>query len=309
MTTQYLRKCTLVVSTGTEGLDLSQMRIRFRVSQADVDAPNTCQIRVWNLKPDTARRIQKEFDTVVLQAGYEGNEAIIFQGTIKQVTRGRESAIDSFVDIYGADGDLAFNFAVVNQAIAAGASLTQQAKIVTDAMSPLGVSAGDVSALAATGGVLPRGKVLFGLGRAAMGDIANTAQCSWSIQDGKVVVTRLTGYRPGEIVVLNSKTGLVDIPEATNNGVEIQCLLNPQIRIGGRVQIDNAGLNQTTVREQGFPRYTDINFFASEDGDGIYRVLVAEHEGDTRGQEWYTYLTCLSIDPSAAADQSVLAYG
>jgi hypothetical protein len=38
-------------------------------------------------------------------------------------------------------------------------------------------------------------------------------------------------------------------------------------------------------------------------------VLVAEYMGDSRGQEWYSDLTCLAVDPSAAADQSVQAYG
>ena len=32
--------------------------------------------------------------------------------------------------------------------------------------------------------------------------------------------------------------------------------------------------------------------------DGFYRVFVAEHEGDTRGQAWYTNLILLAVNPT-----------
>ncbi len=63
-----------------------------------------------------------------MQAGYEsGAYGIIFKGTIKRIKTGRESAIDSFLEIMAADADEAFNFAFVNKTLAAGATLQQQA--------------------------------------------------------------------------------------------------------------------------------------------------------------------------------------
>jgi hypothetical protein len=43
--------------------------------------------------------------------------------------------------------------------------------------------------------------------------------------------------------------------------------------------------------------------------DGFYRVLVAEHVGETRGNDWYTELTFLDVDISSLASSSVLANG
>ncbi len=171
------------------------------------------------------------------------------------------------------------------------------------------VTSSDTSALAATGGVLPRGKVLFGLAAAHLNDIADTGNCSWTIENGKLVFTSNTGYQPGEAVVLNSQTGMVGIPEATTNGIEVSALLNPNIKIGTRVQIDNASINQTQINQQGFPTYTDLTFVANTSADGFYRALVVSHSGDSRGNDWYTKMTCLAIDASAAAGSSVLAYG
>jgi hypothetical protein len=86
--------------------------------------------------------------------------------------------------------------------------------------------------------------------------------------------------------------------------------LNPFVRIGTRLQIDNAAINQTTVKEQQrYPDFHTITLPATVTNDGFYRTLVAEHMGDNRGPEWWTDITCLAIDTSAAPDQSVQAYG
>lgn len=311
MTSQYLRKISLVVSEGDAGVDLSALKIKFSVQQADADAPNTMIARIYNLTRSNADRIQKEFQRVTLQAGYEGgNFAIIFDGTIKQVLRGREDALNSFVQIMAADADEAFNFAVCNTSLAAGANLRQQADKIIESMGQFDVSASpNIPNELGTGGTLPRGKVLFGMARDRLSDCAESAAASWSIQNGKVNIIPLTGYLPGEAVLLSASTGIIGVPEATNNGIEVTTLLNPLLKIGTRVQIDNSLINQLTIREQGFPQYRSLSFPANVTDDGFYRVLVVEHEGDTRGTNWYSRLTCLAVDPSAAPASSVLAYG
>ena len=44
------------------------------------------------------------------------------------------------------------------------------------------------------------------------------------------------------------------------------------------------------------------NYNASQanklNGQGLYYVMSANHSGDTRGNEWYTDLTCLAINAS-----------
>lgn len=323
MSDQYLRKVSLVVygssatpgGAGAEqpGIDLtpegqpSPFKIIFNICQFDADTPNTAVIRVYNLSRETAQQIRDEFQQVVLQAGYEGgNFGIIFKGTIKQVRTGRANATDTFVDIFAADGDIAHNFAIINQTLAAGASIQDRAAAIAKAMDP-GLSEKGITIPldAGTGGVLPRDKVLFGLASVKMTDLADTVECSWSIQNGKVEVISRTAYKAGEAVVLNSRTGLIGVPEATNNGITVTCLLNPNIRIGTRLQIANSDINQTSIRQQSFPRYSDVNFFAAVTADGIYRSIVVEHQGDTRGGEWYTKIICLALDPSSPAASSV----
>lgn len=333
---QYLRKIGLVVSDASgNGLDLSQMRIRFHVEGMDRTHPKTAIIRVYNLAASTQNTIKAEFTRVVLQAGYiNGAYGIIFSGTICRTKTGRESAVDTFIEIQAADGDLAHNFAFVNKTIAAGATLTQQAQPAIDAMKATGdVTQADTTALTAaqqagtapTGGIMPRGQVLFGLAKDCLDDVAASTNTSWYIENGVLTFVSNTGYTAGEAVVLNSQTGMVGIPEATDNGIEVSALLNPNIKIGTRMQINNAAVNaangnavlgnnavtstQVDVVGGNFPTYGDTTQFASVTNDGFYRVLVVTHLGDSRGNDWYTKMICLAIDASAAPGSSVLAYG
>lgn len=299
---QYGRALSLVVfGTDLQGLDLSEMKIKFVVKRSNTMTPNVANIRVYNLELETALRIKSQFKRVILQAGYESNFGVIFQGNIKQVILGRESATDTFIDIVAGDGDRAYNFAVVNSTIAAGATQQQQVDTVTNAMSPKGVTKGHITDLGTT--QLPRGKVMFGTARNYLRGVAESTSSGWSIQDEKITFVKLSGYLPGEQVVLTSKTGMIGTPQQTNEGVNVKCLLNPMIKIGGRIRIDNASVEQFKI-DLSVPN-SPSNIPAPLTADGVYYVLVAEHTGDSRGVEWYTNLICLNIDVTTNPINSV----
>lgn len=320
---QFLRKSSLLVLPPTpvtgffepsletlpasqNALDLSDLRFTFSVQNADVQSPNACAIRVYNLSESTERKIRGEYSRVVLQAGYkETGFGVIFDGTIKQFRRGRESAIDTYLDILAADGDIGYNFGVCNKTLAAGSTPAERSREIAGAM---GMQVNDAvsidETLSSTGGTLPRGKVLFGMARDFMSCEAATRGATWSVQNGRVQITELASYLPGDAVVLNALNGLVGIPEQTEDGIRVRCLLNPRLRIGGRVHLDNRSINQTLQQNPSaapvpYNQWTGIQLLAKVSNDGFYRLFVVEHHGDTRGQEWYSDLICLAIDKSS----------
>lgn len=315
---QFGRRASLVVAGGGGGLDLSDLHFKFEVKNSDNESPNTASIRIYNLSADTVRQITGrtpvEYTRVVLQAGYEGAFGVIFDGTIKQFRRGRENATDTYLDILAAANDLEYNFGVCNLTLAAGATHEDIAVAVSTAMGlePGVVKADD--ALRVTGGALPRGKVLWGMGRVHLRNLAASMGSTWTIENGKVNVVPLTGYLPGEAVVLSPMTGMVGVPEQTDQGVRVKCLLNPRLRIGALVQIDQASVNQTFAQASSalpagqlpYDKYAGLVNLADITADGFYRCYVAEFSGDTRGQEWYTDIVGLAVDISS---QTVQAYG
>ncbi|MGQ3505100.1 hypothetical protein ACT9SR_13340, partial [Enterococcus faecalis] len=74
-------------------------RIVFDVRRGDLQTPNSLRARVYNVSETTRQRIEQEFTRIVLQAGYAGNYGIIFDGSVKQVRRGRENQTDTYLDI------------------------------------------------------------------------------------------------------------------------------------------------------------------------------------------------------------------
>lgn len=310
MADQYLRKASLVVSAGGQGLDLSALHFTFEIKQYDLQTPTTVRIRVYNLSDQgpnsSVDQIQKEFTRVTLQAGYQtGNYGLIFDGTIVQVRRGRENATDTYVDIIGAVGDEAANFAVVNTSLAAGKTFKDRADALTKAMGAQGVTPGYQADM--PGGALPRGKVMYGMARDHFRDLAFSTDTKWSIQNGdKLQIIALNGYMPGDAVVLNSNTGMIGLPEQTQDGIKIRSLLNPQILIGGRVQIDNKSIQQATLG-LGVQATAQNAFIPSIADDGFYRVVVHEMRGDIRGNDWYSDMICIAMNQ--AVPPSLVARG
>lgn len=311
MSQQYLRACSLVVATDTDALELGAFRVKFNVRQWTNNTPQVLTARIYNLSDSDAKAISKpsaqgtpEFTRVVLTVGYEGGDSgVLFDGTIKQVRTGRENTTDTYLDILGADSDAAYNFAVVSQSLAAGSTPADHVAVAAQAFGQYGVSTGFIPDLGAT--KLPRGKVLFGMARGVMNDVADTAGATWYMTGGQLNMINLTGVLPGEAVVLTSLSGLIGIPEQTIDGVKASCLINPKIIPGSKVQIDNKSIQTAQLS----PDYSAINYFPRITEDGFYKVIVAEHEGDTRGQSWYSHLTCIGLDDGITAGLASKGYG
>jgi hypothetical protein len=321
---QYLRKISLIVY-GTQlappnGIDLSNLRIKFSVKQTDSQNPNTADIRVYNLTNELALAMLGAlnpppgigFSTpgkVILGAGYQSNFGTIFAGDIKQIILGRESATDTFVDIVAGDGHLAYAYSVISQPLAAGSTPAQQLQAAANAMAPMGPVLGYVGPQKLTR--LPRSKVMYGNARNYMRAVAQSQNQTWSIQNNMIQFVPKTSYKPGQVVNLNSKTGLIGTPQQTNEGINIKCLLNPMIPISGRVGINEAtvetfkiSLNvpQTPTNNPGF---SSVNTPSPITADGNYYVMTLGHTGDTRGTEWYTEIIGISTPPGANPVNSV----
>lgn len=318
---QYLRACTLIVyGTNLNGLDLSQLRIKFSVKHSDSQSPNTADIRVYNVSEETALSMLINLSPpsgistttpgrVVLQAGYQSNFGVIFQGNIKQIILGRESATDTFVDIVAGDGHLAYNYAIVNTTIAAGSTPTSQINAAVTSTSKFGVSLGYVGNQDTINNVkLPRGKVMYGNAKNYLRTVSQTIGQTWSIQNEQVTFIPKKSFKPGVAVVLTSKTGLIGTPQQTNEGVNIKCLLNPNIKIGGRVNIAEATISDFKIN-LATPN-SPANIPPPLTQDGIYYVLVTEQTGDTRGVDWYTNILGITCPISSNPINSVqTSYG
>jgi hypothetical protein len=312
-TVQFGRKFSFVVgTTAGGGLELGTFRCVFHIQRGDFQNPNTCDVRVYNLAPATANVLaQKEFTQLAVQAGYPGNYGLIFRGGITQVRLGRESQTDSYVDFTAGDGDEAYNFANVVSSQVAGAD--HNTRILGDmltAMAAKGVAPGDCRETVWGNDNKPRGVVTYGSVCRRLRGITRDNDYIWSIQDGVLKLVPQTAYLPGAIPLISPDTGLIGIPEQTQNGVNMTVLLNPSIKIGQAIQLaDPRGVNQYRFGVGLASSVSNLNAQQANkiSSNGLYYVMAATHVGDSRGNDWYTALNCLSINATIApGDQTYL---
>ena len=116
---------------------------------------------------------------------------------------------------------------------------------------------------------LPRGRVLNGNSRDILTRIARNNDANWSIQDGALVFLPKDKVLSDDAVLLSQDTGMINAPEQTDEGLELTCLLNPALQIGGLVQVESI-----------------LEYF-----NGEYKIVKLAHSGDGIGGDWQSKLT------------------
>lgn len=324
---EYLRKLSLVLSSDSQAIEFGQFWVTFTVHRGDMQTPNALDVRIYNLKAATANIISKtEFNRISLSAGYASNIGLLFTGSIKQFRQGRINQLDSYVDITAADSDEAYNFATISASVPVGGTGSQVHDLLLTAFQQksgaTGVSAGYAPEFRPTG--LKRGSVMYGMARDECRNFALQNQCKWSLQDGGLTFIPWTSYiGSADIPIISVKTGLIGVPEQTQQGIQIKTLLNSNYKVGQLIQLQgpdgnpNGPINQlrfgldqqSQVKNGGIDPLTGKPFgLAGQikiNAQGLYYVMIANHFGDTRGQNWYTDMTCLAVDATlATVDQS-----
>lgn len=325
----WIRRLNLLVGNPQRALDLSDFHVSFKILQNEIQTPNNAVIRIFNLHDKTARLVQREFTRVQLSAGYkEGNFGLLFDGQIKQVRIGKESAIDKYVDIIAADSDIIYNYATISVTLAAGSTPEDVINATMAAINRFvtvpraaGLSQEDIQRSGADFAVtlgplpqnmgsqrLPRGRVLFGMVREVLRQVADILNCNWTILNRVLTFTPRVGYVEGDIVVLTSRSGLIRFPEQTQDGIAATMLINANVQIGRRVRIDNASVQQARFGPE-YGAEVRYNMLPQIANDGLYKVVSVDWSGDTHGNDWYGSLNLLSLDPTGNIPFSVVQRG
>ncbi|POW55570.1 hypothetical protein C3408_16800 [Candidatus Pantoea alvi] len=337
MSQNWMRHFELqILSESGEGISLSDFKVTFRIEWTDTRWPRVAMVKIYNLSKDTCSRILgKEFAKIKIIAGYDGMPAAvdssqvgvateidpsqvgqtngtnfgeIFSGEIRFTVTGRDNPTDTWVLIQAIDGHQAFMNASVTTTLAAGYTVADVHSAAMDSFSPYGVTKGITGDAPVT--VFPRGRVLYQSTRDVMDNVAAQCGATWQLVDGQAQMVPTDKYVQ-EAIVLNSDTGLIGMPQQTMGaGVNVRCLINPNIRLNGLVQIDQASVYRASLSADevkalpGRAREENVNGNLSVNGtlqqsasiaaDGLYIVKAIDYTGDTRGQPWYMDMMCFA---------------
>lgn len=307
---QYLRVCQVEFEGAGKKLDASELRVRFEVRQRDSSTPHHANIFITNPRSETIEAIRKEYKKVTLTAGYESGAGALFSGEILQVRSGRESVTDTYVHILATGSERPRNFGVVNKALASGHTYRDRVNVAVEAFKPFGITVGHIDDLGNKR--FPRNFICHGMAKDLLRDVCEATQSSWHIHNGKFNLVKNKGALPGDIIVLNSNTGMIGLPEQTLQGVVVRCLLNYRIRPAQKLKINESSIQQAALSPAYSAGAANANLGGTSQNealtsgilglaaDGIYKALLVEHNGDTRGPNWYTEIVCVKADGGAS---------
>jgi len=282
-------------------IDFSEFKVSFTIRwyNSSSSPSRTAEVKIYNLKAETINRIAKrEFTYLRLVAGYDGiapdvaassvgkvrevdptvvgqsdgrNYGMIFSGQIDSTQTGREEdKLATWVQIKAADSIKALITTTSARTLSAGYTLADYNRLLMKDFSIEGITEGLTPKMPGT--VYPRGRVLFGMTRHLMDNLAAQCNATWQFVDGKRQMVADREY-VHEAILLSSATGLIGSPTAIDDGIKVMVLINPNIRLLGLVQLD-----------QRIP-YPLVS-------NGVYSVREIIYTGDTRDQQWYMEMVC-----------------
>ncbi|TKK23450.1 hypothetical protein EcCFBP13530_04660 [Enterobacter cancerogenus] len=269
-TEQFIRQYILTIGNIKESIQINNLRVSFDISHTHNKIPNKAVIRVWNLNPSHRHQVTDgEFKQVSLAVGYGSFEncRVLYAGQITKTAVIREG-LDFILELTCDDGATAYREAFVNVTLAAGS--THEDVISHCAGQMTGITPGNIGLPGTV--TFKRAKVCYGPVRHVMTQVADHHGADWMIQSGELHILHPDYCLPGEGALLNESSGMLGSPKPTDKGLEVSCLLRPEIIVGSLVRV--------------------ASIVADYSGD--YKVVAVKSQGDTHTSRWESRLTLVN---------------
>jgi hypothetical protein len=293
---------------GGQGVEITRLRVSFKVTKDDSKNPNRGTISVYNLAPATRAAIERPDVRCVLRAGYaeEGGPVEMFQGDVVYAFTTYKLA-DVITQIELAEGAKAVRDTTVSFGYPAGVSSTTALRDVAAKMG-LALSMPDD----APSRTWQNGLSFHGAAHAALDRITRGAGLSWSIQGGAIQIIRGGGNTNRTVVELAADSGLLVSPERERKAAS-ELSTDPKVqeriakreaeeRAEGRVVSGSREFEGWRTRSLLLPSLVpgDRVKLSARAASGVLTIKEITHTGDTHGGDWVSEMLLVDTTPSAS---------
>jgi len=257
---RFVRDFVLDIEVNNKGLSFRPpLRVQFEATKSIYGQLNKMSVKIYNLNGGNRKQLAKDPEQntlipITLSAGYQDKTEKIFKGTVFEAYSERRGT-DFITTIESIDGgyDMYNSFTsqtVIGKDNAVKAILSDFTRIkkgkITEQNS------------------LVRPKVLVGNSIKLLEEQLNDDE-TFYIDDEKLYIIKANEVVSEYIPVINSETGLINQPQRANKIVTFDTMMNPSIKIGGRVDLRSE---------------TALHLV------GIYKVETIIYAGDNYGSDW-----------------------
>lgn len=214
--------------------------ISIKITHRTESNPNTAEVRIWNLSPESQRELLHEKDRIVIEAGYwphEGERITgpIFSGTIREATTDHSDGINTIAVLKCGDGDLGYANARIFKEYTTPPTHKQIVEDLLFEFKLKGIERGIVEIPDFTES--KEYSIDNRLVRNELDDIAHQHDLIWQIIDGEINIYPRTNVIENTGYVVTPTTGLIGSPHFNEDGAKIQTAMLPDFRPGWKFNI------------------------------------------------------------------------
>lgn len=249
-------------------LEITDLRIRFRVERSLTKTPNQADIYLYNMAAATRTDLETKPLTVQLDAGYDDVARLLFIGDL-HFGMSQQQPPDWETLLQVGDGDRAYNHARCNRSYPAGTTVRT---VLQNAASSMGLTLPkNLDSDPALDTKFVRGSASHGPVRDELTRLLAPYGYHWSVQNGKLQVLRddeVSSVNPRPIDQDHGMIGSPEFGSPPKSGkpphMRVKMLLYPELTPGDLVQLTSISKN------------------------GKFRIEKVRHSGDTHGDDWTT---------------------
>ncbi len=294
----FNRVYKLVVGPGgSQGVEISELRLAFSINKTAGKKPNNSDIRIWNLAKNTRQLLEKPGTRCVLYAGYsEDNGPVkMFEGDVSFAWTKYESP-DVITQLDLAEGIREIRDTAVS--LSYGSSATSD-DILRDLARQMGLS------LDLASGSVSRnwrnGISFHGPARAALDRVTRASGLSWSVQAGALQIVQTGGTTTRRAISLSAQSGMVETPERQREGAQQAAQVTDQAenrtrRVNSATQGSDGWLVKSLLLPFIVPN--DPVRLEARAVDGVFVAHEVRHIGDSHTGDWRTELKL--VEPRVA---------
>jgi hypothetical protein len=254
--------------TRGQQLEITDLRIKFKVERSLTRTPNQADLYIYNLAESTRADLETKPLAVQIEAGYDGESRLLFDGDLRFGMSEQEGATWSTLLQLG-DGDRTYVNARVNRSYRDGTTVRT---VLKDAAQSMGFELPKrLANNPALDAQFRTGEASHGFARDALTRLLAPFGYHWSIQNGQLEVLRDEEVSSTLAILVDKDHGMIGTPKfgaPPRSGkpphVTVKMQLNPEVFPGCLIKL------------------------ASQAKTGFFRAEKVRHRGDTHGPEWLT---------------------
>lgn len=261
------------------GLLIKDLQVTFDISKStnNKNRTNSASIEVYNLSEESLKVLDTDYPAAVFSAGYldTGGVKRLFSGQVTNVST-RKSGTDIVTQLTMGSGYTELNHETLSDVVPPGNNVQDAIEKLRKA---IGADRGVYNGTNLNNEII-YGYPLSGTPKEMLDELAEKYQLDWQLDDGVLYVhdnDRAATEQFQLAYVISPFTGLIERPYRVSGdkrrskkdkvkkpGVQMKILLNPEIKAGDIIKIDEGLLK------------------------GWYKVDSLRHTGSWRGENWYT---------------------